>query len=48
LKHVCSKWFPEKNRCCLESHPLNEHKWFKKKDGFPKNWPFRNSRTTLK
>ncbi len=26
LKHVCSKWFPEKNRCCLESHPLNEHK----------------------
>jgi hypothetical protein len=26
LKHVCSKWYPEKNRCCLESHPLNEHK----------------------
>ncbi len=26
LKHVCSKWFPEKNRCCLEHHPLNEHK----------------------
>jgi hypothetical protein len=26
LKHVCSKWFPNKNRCCLESHPLNEHK----------------------
>jgi hypothetical protein len=26
LKHVGSKWFPEKNRCCLENHPLNEHK----------------------
>jgi hypothetical protein len=26
LKHVCAKWFPEKNRCCLENHPLNEHK----------------------
>jgi hypothetical protein len=26
LKHLCSKWSPEKNRCCLENHPLNEHK----------------------
>jgi hypothetical protein len=26
LKHVCSQWFPDKNRCCLENHPLNEHK----------------------
>jgi hypothetical protein len=26
LKHVCSKWSPEKNLCCLENHPLNEHK----------------------
>jgi hypothetical protein len=26
LKHVCSKWLADRNRCCLENHPLNEHK----------------------
>jgi hypothetical protein len=26
LKHVCAKWMPDRNRCCLEPHPLNEHK----------------------
>jgi hypothetical protein len=26
LKHVCAKWMPDRNRCCLDPHPLNEHK----------------------
>jgi hypothetical protein len=26
LKHLCSKWQKERNRCCLEPHPEIEHK----------------------
>jgi hypothetical protein len=26
LKHLCSKWNKDKNRCCLEPHPEHEHK----------------------
>jgi hypothetical protein len=26
LRHVCSKWLTDRNRYCLETHPLNEHK----------------------
>jgi hypothetical protein len=26
LRHVCSKWLADKGKCCLEKHPLNEHK----------------------
>jgi hypothetical protein len=26
LRHVCSKWIQNRNKCCLENHPLNEHK----------------------
>jgi hypothetical protein len=26
LKHLCSKWLKDRNRCCLEAHPECEHK----------------------
>jgi hypothetical protein len=26
LKHLCSKWLKDRNRCCLEPHPESEHK----------------------
>jgi hypothetical protein len=26
LKHLCSKWLKDKNRCCLEPHPELKHK----------------------
>jgi hypothetical protein len=26
LKHLCSKWLRDKNRCCMEPHPEMDHK----------------------
>jgi hypothetical protein len=26
LKHLCSKWLRDKNRCCMEPHPEIDHK----------------------